>query len=114
MGCAFCESGTLKKVRNLTSGEIVLQVLTIEKVCDIKIDNIVIMGIGEPFDNYDNLVKALNIFTTPKGMDIGSRRITVSTCGIVPKIREFAELQTQVNLAISLHAPNDELRNKLN
>lgn len=113
MGCAFCESGKLKRVRNLTPGEIILQVLTIEKYENIRIDNVVIMGIGEPFDNYDNLVKALDILTCPKGLDLGSRKITVSTCGLVPKIREFADLHTQVNLAISLHTPVDSIRNEL-
>lgn len=113
MGCAFCESGKLKRVKNLTPGEIVLQVLTIEKYENIRIDNVVIMGIGEPFDNYDNLIDALNILVCPKGIDLGSRKITVSTCGLVPKIREFADLHIQVNLAISLHAPSDKIRNKL-
>ncbi len=113
MGCAFCESGRLKKQRNLSVSEIVLQVLTIERLENIRIQNIVIMGIGEPFDNYECLVKALDILTSPKGVMIGSRHITVSTCGIVPKIYDFANLDTQVNLAISLHAPNDELRSKL-
>lgn len=113
MGCAFCESGKIKRIRNLTAGEIVLQVLTIEKCEGKRIGNVVIMGIGEPFDNYDNLVRTLDILVCPKGIDLGSRKITVSTCGIVPKIREFASLQKQVNLAISLHAPNDKIRNKL-
>ncbi len=113
MGCAFCESGKLKKVRNLTCAEIVGQVLTIEKEENIRVQNIVIMGIGEPFDNFDNLCKALSNFTNSKGVNIGSRHITVSTCGLVPKIREFSNLEGQVNLAISLHAPNDEVRNKL-
>lgn len=113
MGCAFCESGKLKCVRNLSVSEIVLQVLTIEKYENLRISNVVIMGIGEPFDNYDNLIKALDILICPKGIDLGSRRITVSSSGIVPKIREFANLKTQVNLAISLHAPNDKIRNKL-
>lgn len=113
MGCAFCESGKLKRVRNLTAGEIVLQVLTVEEYEKLRISNVVIMGIGEPFDNYDNLIRALDILICPKGIDLGSRRITVSTCGVVPKIREFANLKTQVNLAISLHAPNDKIRNKL-
>ena len=113
MGCAFCESGKLKRVRNLTAGEIVLQVLSIEKYEGVRVNNVVIMGIGEPFDNYDNLVRCLDILITPKGIDFGSRRVTVSTCGIVPKIREFADLKGQVNLAISLHAPNDKLRNKI-
>lgn len=113
MNCAFCESGKLKKQRNLTVSEMILEILTIEKLENIRISNVVIMGIGEPFDNYDNIVKLLNILTCPKGIDLGSRKITVSTCGLVPKIKEFALLNTQVNLAISMHAPNDEIRNKL-
>ncbi len=113
MSCAFCESGRLKKIRNLSTSEIILQVFTIEKLENIRIQNVVIMGIGEPFDNYDNLINALSILTCPKGIDLGSRKITVSTCGLVPKIKEFADLEGQVNLAISLHAPNDELRNKI-
>lgn len=113
MGCAFCESGRLKKIRNLSVSEIVLQVISIQKLENVRIQNVVIMGIGEPFDNFDNLVKALNILTCPKGFDLGSRKITVSTCGIVPKIKEFADLDGQVNLAVSLHAPSDDLRNKV-
>ncbi len=113
MGCAFCESGRLKKVRNLTTSEMILELLTVENDINDRIDNVVIMGIGEPFDNYDNFVKFINILTNPKMIELGSRKITVSTCGLVPKIYEFADLKTQVNLAISLHAPNDELRCKL-
>ena len=113
MGCAFCESGKLKRVRNLLPSEIILQVLTIERYENLRINNVVIMGIGEPFDNYDNLIKVLSILVCPKGIDLGSRKITVSTCGIVPKIREFANLGIQVNLAISLHASNDKIRNKI-
>ena len=113
MACAFCESGKLKRVRNLTTAEIILEVLTIEKLENIKVDNIVVMGIGEPFDNFTNLVKAIKILNCPKGIDLGSRRITVSTCGIVPRIKEFADLDTQVNLAISLHAPNQRIRETL-
>lgn len=113
MGCAFCESGRLKKVRNLTTSEMVLELLTIENDINDRIDNVVIMGIGEPFDNYDNFERFINILTNPKMIELGSRKITVSTCGLVPKIYEFADLKTQVNLAISLHASNDELRCKL-
>ena len=113
MACAFCESGKLKRVRNLTTAEIILEVLTIEKLENIRVDNIVVMGIGEPFDNFTNLVKAIKILNCPKGIDLGSRRITVSTCGIVPRIKEFADLDTQVNLAISLHAPNQRIRETL-
>ena len=113
MNCAFCESGKLKKVRNLTVSEIVLQVLTIEEKENLRISNIVFMGIGEPFDNYDNIINAIKILTCPRGINLGSRKITVSTCGLVPKIKEFADLEGQVNLAISLHASNNETRNKL-
>ncbi len=113
MGCAFCESGRLKKVRNLSTSEMVLELLTIENDINSRIDNIVVMGIGEPFDNYENFEKFISILTNPKMVELGSRKITVSTCGLVPKIYEFADMKTQVNLAISLHAPSDELRDKL-
>lgn len=111
MGCKFCESGRLKKVRNLEASEMILQVLQIEKEVNDRISHIVIMGIGEPFDNYDNIVKFIEIVNHAKGLQIGSRHITVSTCGLVPKIQEFASLPYQVNLAISLHAPTNEKRN---
>lgn len=111
MGCKFCESGRLKKVRNLEASEMVLQVLQIEKEVNDRISHIVIMGIGEPFDNYDNIVKFIEIVNHAKGLQMGSRHITVSTCGLVPKIQEFASLPYQVNLAISLHAPTNEKRN---
>ena len=113
MSCAFCESGRLKKVRNLEAYEIVEQVLLIEEAEKVRISHIVMMGIGEPFDNYDNVIRFINIVNNDKGIAIGSRHITVSTCGIVPKIKEFSKLEKQVNLAISLHASNDELRRKL-
>ena len=113
MSCAFCESGRLKKVRDLTVSEMILELLTVENDINERIDNVVIMGIGEPFDNYDNFEKFISILTNPKMIELGSRKITVSTCGLVPKIYEFADLKTQVNLAISLQAPNDELRSKL-
>ena len=113
MGCAFCESGKRKKVRNLTTSEMLLQIIAIEKEIDKRISHIVIMGIGEPFDNYDNLVDFIDNANNHKGLCIGSRHITVSTCGIIPKIYEFIDLPYQVNLAISLHAPTDELRSKL-
>lgn len=113
MGCAFCESGRLKLVRKLKTHEMIEQIVLIEKETGVKINNVVIMGIGEPFDNYNNVIDFLDILTDFHALEIGQRRITVSTCGIVPKIKEFALLNTQVNLAISLHAPNDELRNKI-
>ncbi len=113
MGCAFCESGRLKKVRNLETYEMVLQILMVEDNLDIRISHVVLMGIGEPFDNYDNVMKFIDIINSDYGIAIGARHITVSTCGIVPKIRKFTKEKRQVNLAISLHAPNDELRSKL-
>ena len=113
MGCVFCESGKRKKVRNLFASEMLLQIIEIERIIKKRISHIVIMGIGEPFDNFDNLVKFVDNANNHKGLGIGSRHITVSTCGIVPKIYEFSELPYQVNLAISLHAPNDELRKKI-
>ncbi len=113
MGCAFCESGRLKKVRNLCVNEMVLQILKIEEVMNLRISHVVLMGIGEPFDNYDNVIDFIDIINCGKGINIGARHITVSTCGIIPKIKEFMKLDTQVNLAISLHAPNDEIRSKI-
>ena len=113
MGCKFCESGRLKKVRNLQTFEMVQQLILISNYINDKIDSCVIMGIGEPFDNYDNVIDFIKIINDPKCLNIGARHITVSTCGIVPKIIEFASLPLQVNLAISLHAPNDEIRNKI-
>ena len=113
MGCKFCESGRLKKVRNLETHEMIEQILLVEEECGKRISHVVIMGIGEPFDNYDNLIKFMEIINNPKGIELGSRHITVSTCGVVPKIKEFMKLSYQVNLAISLHAPNDEIRNTI-
>ena len=113
MGCKFCESGRLKKIRNLESSELVLQIMKVEEKINKRISHVVIMGIGEPFDNYDNLVKFIEIVNYNKGINLGSRHITVSTCGIVPKIKEFSLLPFQVNLAISLHAPNNSIRDKI-
>lgn len=115
MGCKFCASGETKKIRNLLPSEMVLQVLTVANDLeseDKRLSHVVIMGIGEPFDNYDNVIEFIKIINEPKGLEIGARHITVSTCGVVPKILEFSELPLQVNLAISLHFPNDELRSK--
>ena len=113
MGCAFCESGRLKKVRNLETSEMVEQVLQIEEDLKKRISHVVLMGIGEPFDNYDNVIRFIRILNHPKSFAIGARHITVSTCGIVPKIELFMKDESQVNLAISLHAPNNQLRSKL-
>ncbi len=113
MGCKFCASGVKKKVRNLSTGEIILQILTVEEILKIKVSHIVIMGIGEPFDNYDNVMKFLNIANYPKGLEIGARHMSVSTCGLVNKIKLFQESKLQSNLAISLHASNDDVRNQI-
>ncbi|HOO67910.1 MAG TPA: 23S rRNA (adenine(2503)-C(2))-methyltransferase RlmN [Bacilli bacterium] len=113
MNCSFCESGRLKRRRNLTADELVLQILKIEADTNKRISHVVLMGIGEPFDNYENIMKFIRIINDPKGIAIGARHITISTCGIVPKIDELSNENIQVNLAISLHAPNDNLRSKL-
>lgn len=113
MGCRFCESGRLKKLRNLESFELVLQILAVEEDTNERVSHVVLMGIGEPFDNYDNVMNFINIINDPKGINIGIRHITLSTCGLVPKIREFTKEKTGVNLAISLHAPTDEIRDKI-
>ncbi len=113
MACKFCESGRQKKIRNLEAYEIVEQILVIEQDLDIRIKSVVIMGIGEPLDNFDNIIRFIKIINDPKGLKIGARHITLSTCGLVPKMYELSKLPLQINLAISLHAPNDKLRNEL-
>lgn len=116
MGCAFCASGLTKKQRNLTAAEMVGQVMHVQKELDKKgerLSHIVVMGTGEPFDNYDNVMNFIQTVNHDRGLAIGSRHITISTCGIVPKIYEFSKGHYQYNLAVSLHAPNDELRSKL-
>jgi len=113
MGCAFCESGRLKKVRDLESYEMVEQILLVENDIKKRISSVVIMGIGEPLDNYDNVMNFIKIINDAKGIAIGARHITLSTCGIIPKIKELMKEDLQINLAISLHAPNSQLRNKL-
>lgn len=113
MSCSFCESGLLPKVRNLEVFEMVEQVLLIEKESKERIDSVVIMGIGEPFDNYDNVMRFTKIINDPFGLKIGARHITISTCGIIPGIEKFMKEGLQVNLAISLHAPNDPLRSSI-
>ncbi len=113
MSCRFCESGRLKKVRNLETYEMVLQLLMIEEDINMRITHLVVMGIGEPFDNYDNVMNFINIINEPKGIALGSRHITISTCGIIPKIKDFMNNGKQINLAVSLHAPNDKLRSEI-
>ena len=113
MGCAFCESGRLKKVRNLEAYEMVQQIMLVEENIKKRISSVVIMGIGEPLDNYDNVMDFIKIINDAKGIQLGARHITLSTCGIIPKIRELMDEELQINLALSLHAPNTQLRDKL-
>ncbi len=113
IGCSFCASGQLKKKRDLTSGEIIAQIIETERIAKERIAYVVVMGIGEPFDNYQHLKTFLMTINHPKGLAIGARHITVSTSGIVPKIKEYAHFPLQVNLAVSLHAPNDVIRTSL-
>lgn len=113
IGCSFCASGKLSKVRDLEAYEMVQQVLAAEDYLKIRVDSVVIMGIGEPFDNYDNVMDFIRIINHPYGLAIGARHITVSTSGIVPMIDKFSEENIQVNLAVSLHAPNDALRSSI-
>jgi 23S rRNA (adenine2503-C2)-methyltransferase len=118
IGCSFCASGLMRKSRDLTSGEIVEQIMKVQKFLDEKgkeerVSNIVVMGIGEPFDNFNNLMDFLYIVNDDGGLNIGARRITVSTSGLAHKIYEFADKDIQVNLAVSLHAPNNELRSQI-
>ena len=116
MGCAFCASGLFKKQRNLEVHELVGQILVLNNLLkeeNRKITHVVVMGTGEPFDNYDNVMKFIRILNNPHGFAIGARHLTVSTCGLVEKIREYANEGIQINLAISLHAPSDKIRNKI-
>ncbi|MBG9819414.1 23S rRNA (adenine(2503)-C(2))-methyltransferase RlmN [Bacillus safensis] len=116
IGCTFCAStlGGLK--RNLEAGEIVAQVLKVQQALDEtdeRVSSVVIMGIGEPFDNFDEMLAFLKIINHDNGLNIGARHITVSTSGIIPKIYQFADEQMQINFAVSLHAPNTEIRSRL-
>lgn len=113
MGCKFCESGRCKKIRNLNAYEMVEQIILIEEKIKKRISSVVIMGIGEPFDNYENIMRFINIINHYKALEIGARHITISTCGLVPKIRDFSKEPYQVNLAISLHGSNDKIRDMI-
>lgn len=113
MGCKFCQSGMLKKRRDLTTAEITGQALAISKAFGCKIDGVSVMGIGEPLDNLEAVADFCELITEDKGLAVGRRHVTVSTCGLAPRIREFADLPRPCNLAISLHAPDDELRSEL-
>ena len=113
MGCKFCASTGIQFVRNLTAGEIVEQILAVQRDENIKISNVVFMGIGEPFDNYDNVLNAIKIINNQKGLNIGARHISVSTSGLVPKIYDFANEELQCTLSISLHATTNEKRSAM-
>ena len=113
MGCKFCASTGIKFIRSLTAGEIVEQILAVEQDINDKISNIVFMGIGEPLDNYDNVIKAIKILNNQKGLNIGTRHISVSTSGIVPRIYDLANENIQCTLSISLHATTDEKRSSM-
>ncbi len=113
IGCSFCASGLLGRVRNLDASEMTLQVLEVMRLEDIRVSNVVVMGTGEPFDNFDETMAFIDIINDACGLAIGARRITVSTAGIVPGIDAFAAYDKQVNLAVSLHAPDDALRSRL-
>lgn len=118
IGCTFCASGLLKKNRDLSSGEIVEQIMNVQHHLDEagngeRVSHIVVMGIGEPFDNYDNMMDFFRVVNDQKGLSIGARHITVSTSGLADKIYKFADENIQINLAVSLHAPNNELRTRI-
>lgn len=113
MGCKFCASTGIKFIRNLTAGEIVEQILAVEQDIGDKISNIVFMGIGEPLDNYDNVIKAIKILNNQKGLNIGTRHISISTSGLVPRIYDLANENIQCTLSVSLHATTDEKRSSM-
>lgn len=113
MGCKFCASTGIAFIRSLTSGEIAEQILAVERDTGIKISNVVFMGIGEPLDNFENVIKAIKTINNPKGLNIGARHISISTCGLVPKIYEIADMDLQCTLSISLHATTNEKRSKM-
>ncbi len=113
MGCKFCASTGIPFGRNLEAGEIIEQLLEIEKDAKVEISNIVFMGIGEPLDNYDNVMEAIKIFNNPKGLNIGARHISISTSGLVPRIYDLADRKMQCTLSISLHASNNKTRSSM-
>ena len=113
MGCKFCASTGIPFIRSLEAGEIVEQILAVQREENVKISNIVFMGIGEPLDNYDNVVKAINIINNPKGLNIGTRHISISTSGVVPNIYRLANEKIQCTLSVSLHSSNNEKRSEM-
>ena len=116
MNCAFCATGQMGFIRNLSAGEIVAQILFFARLLkseDLKLTNIVVMGMGEPFHNYDAVMKAIDIINDPDGMNFGERRVTISTVGLIPRIEQFTAAKRQINLAVSLHAPSNAVRDKI-
>ncbi len=113
LGCAFCASGLKQKVRDLSSGELIGQILAVEETEKLRISHLVLMGTGEPFDNYDAVMRFIRTVNCPQGLEIGARKITVSTSGLVPGIERFKDENLQVNLAVSLHAADDATRSRL-
>ena len=113
MGCKFCASTVNGWVRNLTPGEIIGQILCVQKDLGQRISNVVMMGIGEPFDNFENVLRSIQLMNSPDGLGIGQRHISVSTCGLADRIRTLAKMKLQITLLISLHAPNDERRSHI-
>lgn len=113
MGCKFCASTKLGKARDLTAGEILGQIYKAQNDCGERISHVVLMGMGEPLDNFENVVRFLNMVSDPDGLNISGRNISLSTCGIVPKIFELSELDFKLTLSVSLHAPTDELRSSM-
>ena len=113
MGCKFCASTGINFIRSLSSGEIVEQILAVEQDTGVRISNVVFMGIGEPFDNYDNVINSIRIINNPKGLKIGARHISISTSGLVPKIYKLAEENIPCTLSISLHATNNAKRSEM-
>ena len=113
MGCNFCASAKIGFVRNMTPGEIVGQILAVQKESGEEVSNVVFMGIGEPLDNYDNVIKAIRLINDPKGLNIGARHISISTCGLVHNILRLADENIQCNLCISLHSSHDDVRTSM-
>ena len=113
MGCSFCASGLYGLVRNLSAAEILSQITTAQNDLNIRISNVVLMGMGEPLDNYENVVKFLKLVSSDDGLNIGLRHISVSTCGLVPNIYNLAEINLPITLSVSLHAPNNAIRDKM-
>lgn len=112
MGCTFCATGKSGFSRSLTASEMIAQIRSAELDCGERVSNVVLMGMGEPFDNFDNVIRFLKLVSSEDSLHIGMRHITVSTCGIVPRMKEFADLELQCGLSVSLHAPNDTMRSR--